>query len=132
MAKKNDEVLAVGRRKCAVARIRLTPGTGKQTVNGKALAEYFPSEALCGYIQQIFKVVDGEGKYDFSANLDGGGIAGQAGALRHAAARALVKYDETLRAALKAAGMMTRDARVKERKKPGQPGARRQFQFSKR
>ena len=132
MAKKNDEVLAVGRRKCAVARIRLTPGTGKQTVNGKALAEYFPSEALCGYIQQVFKVVDGEGKYDFSANLDGGGISGQAGALRHAAARALVKYDETLRAALKEAGMMTRDARVKERKKSGQPGARRRFQFSKR
>ena len=132
MAKKNDEVLAIGRRKCAVARIRLTPGTGKQTVNGKALAEYFPSEALCGYIQQVFKVVDGEGKYDFTANLDGGGISGQAGALRHAAARALVKYDETLRAALKAAGMMTRDARVKERKKPGQPGARRRFQFSKR
>ncbi len=132
MAKSNDEVLAVGRRKCAVARIRLTPGTGKQTVNGKALAEYFPREALCGYIQQVFRVVDGEGKYDFTANLDGGGIAGQAGALRHAAARALVKYDETLRAALKAAGMMTRDARVKERKKPGQPGARRRFQFSKR
>ena len=110
----------------------MTPGTGKQTVNGKALAEYFPSEALCGYVQQVFKVVDGEGKYDFSANLDGGGIAGQAGALRHAVARALVKYDETLRAALKAAGMMTRDARVKERKKPGQPGARRRFQFSKR
>ena len=132
MAKKNDEVLAVGRRKCAVARIRLTPGTGKQTVNGKPLAEYFPSEALCGYIQQVFKVVDGEGKYDFTANLDGGGISGQAGALRHAAARALVKYDETLRAALKAAGMMTRDARVKERKKSGQPGARRRFQFSKR
>lgn len=132
MAKKNDEVLAVGRRKCAVARIRLTPGTGKQTVNGKALAEYFPSEALCGYIQQVFKVVDGEGKYDFTANLDGGGISGQAGALRHAAARALVKYDEALRPALKAAGMMTRDARVKERKKPGQPGARRRFQFSKR
>ena len=132
MAIKNDEVLATGRRKCAVARIRLTPGTGRQTVNGKALAEYFPSEALCGYIQQVFKVVDGEGKYDFTANLDGGGISGQAGALRHAAARALVKYDETLRAALKAAGMMTRDARVKERKKPGQPGARRRFQFSKR
>ena len=132
MAIKNDEVLATGRRKCAVARIRLTPGTGKQSVNGKALAEYFPSEALCGYVQQVFKVVGGEGKYDFSANLDGGGIAGQAGALRHAVARALVKYDETLRAALKAAGMMTRDARVKERKKPGQPGARRRFQFSKR
>lgn len=132
MANMNEEVLAIGRRKCAVARIRLTPGTGKQRVNGKALNEYFPSEALCGYVQQVFKVVDAEGKYDFSANLDGGGIAGQAGALRHAVARALVKYDETLRPALKEAGMMTRDARVKERKKPGQPGARRRFQFSKR
>ena len=132
MAKKSDEVLATGRRKCAVARVRLTPGTGKQAVNGQALAEYFPNEALCGYVQQVFKAVGCDGKFDISANLDGGGMAGQAGALRHAVARALVKYDETLRAALKAAGMMTRDARVKERKKPGQPGARRRFQFSKR
>ncbi len=132
MANRNEEVLATGRRKCAVARIRLTPGTGRQIVNGKELTEYFPSAALCGYVQQVFKVVGGDGKYDFSANLDGGGMSGQAGALRHAVARALVKYDETLRAALKAAGMMTRDARVKERKKPGQPGARRRFQFSKR
>ena len=132
MAKSSDEILATGRRKCAVARVRLTPGTGKVVVNGKAMAEYFPSEALCGFVAQVFKAVDGEGKFDVSANLDGGGIAGQAGALRHGVARALVKYDEEYRAKLKEQGMMTRDARVKERKKSGQPGARRRFQFSKR
>ena len=130
--KKIDEVLATGRRKCAVARVRLPVGTGKVTLNGKEMTEYFPSEALCNYVAQVFKAVDAVGKFDISANLDGGGMAGQAGALRHGVARALVKYDETLRAALKANGMMTRDARVKERKKSGQPGARRRFQFSKR
>jgi small subunit ribosomal protein S9 len=130
--KKIDEVLATGRRKCAVARVRLSVGTGKVTLNGKEMTEYFPSEALCNYVAQVFKAVDAVGKFDISANLDGGGMAGQAGALRHGVARALVKYDETLRAALKANGMMTRDARVKERKKSGQPGARRRFQFSKR
>ena len=130
--KKSDEVLATGRRKCAVARVRLSVGTGKVTLNGKEMTEYFPSEALCNYVAQVFKAVDAVGKFDISANLDGGGMAGQAGALRHGVARALVKYDETLRAALKANGMMTRDARVKERKKSGQPGARRRFQFSKR
>ncbi|MBR2632787.1 MAG: 30S ribosomal protein S9 [Lentisphaeria bacterium] len=130
--KKNDEVLATGRRKCAVARVRLSVGTGKVTLNGKEMTEYFPSEALCNYVAQVFKAADVVGKFDIAANLDGGGMAGQAGALRHGVARALVKYDETLRAALKAAGMMTRDARVKERKKSGQPGARRRFQFSKR
>ena len=130
--KKIDEVLATGRRKCAVARVRLSVGTGKVTLNGKDMTEYFPSEALCNYVAQVFKAVDAIGKFDVSANLDGGGMAGQAGALRHGVARALVKYDETLRAALKANGMMTRDARVKERKKSGQPGARRRFQFSKR
>ena len=130
--KKIDEVLATGRRKCAVARVRLSVGTGKVTLNGKEMTEYFPSEALCNYVAQVFKAVDAVGKFDISANLDGGGMAGQAGALRHGVARALVKYDETMRAALKANGMMTRDARVKERKKSGQPGARRRFQFSKR
>ncbi len=130
--KKIDEVLATGRRKCAVARVRLSVGTGKVTLNGKDMTEYFPSEALCNYVAQVFKAVDAIGKFDVSANLDGGGMAGQAGALRHGVARALVKYDETMRAALKANGMMTRDARVKERKKSGQPGARRRFQFSKR
>ena len=130
--KKIDEVLATGRRKCAVARVRLSVGTGKVTLNGKEMTEYFPSEALCNYVAQVFKAADVVGKFDIAANLDGGGMAGQAGALRHGVARALVKYDETLRAALKANGMMTRDARVKERKKSGQPGARRRFQFSKR
>ena len=130
--KKIEEVLATGRRKCAVARVRLSVGTGKVTLNGKDMTEYFPSEALCNYVAQVFKAAEVTGKFDISANLDGGGMAGQAGALRHGVARALVKYDETLRAALKAAGMMTRDSRVKERKKSGQPGARRRFQFSKR
>jgi small subunit ribosomal protein S9 len=130
--KKTDEILATGRRKCAVARVRMTEGTGKLIVNGMAAEEYFASDALCGYIAQVFKTADVEGKFDVRANLDGGGKAGQAGALRHGLARALVKLDESYRAVLKAAGMMTRDARVKERKKSGQPGARRRFQFSKR
>ena len=111
MVKKSDEVLATGRRKCAVARVRMTPGTGKIVVNGKEMAEYFPSEALCGYVMQVLKVSETEGKLDIAANIDGGGVAGQAGALRYGVARALVKM---------------------ERKKPGQPGARRRFQFSKR
>jgi small subunit ribosomal protein S9 len=132
MAIKSEEILATGRRKCAVARVRLQPGTGKIEVNGKALAEYFPSEALCGYICQVLKVTGAEGKVDIRANLDGGGMSGQAGALRHGVARALVKLNAQVKATLKDAGMLTRDARVKERKKPGQPGARRRFQFSKR
>ena len=132
MSKKNDFVLATGRRKCAVARVRLIPGAGNVVVNGKPMAEYFTGEALCGYVNQVFAACDSVGKFDIFANLDGGGVAGQAGALRHGIARALMAYDETLRPALKAAGMVTRDARVKERKKSGQPGARRRFQFSKR
>ena len=130
--KKNEEVLATGRRKCAVARVRLSVGTGKVTLNGKDMQDYFPNEALGSYVAQVFRAADAVGKFDVTANLDGGGMAGQAGALRHGVARALVKYDEAYRPALKAAGMMTRDARVKERKKSGQPGARRRFQFSKR
>jgi len=132
MAIKSEEILATGRRKCAVARVRLLPGTGKIEVNGKALEEYFPSEALCGYIHQVLKASGSEGKVDIRANLDGGGMSGQAGALRHGVARALVKLNGNLKSVLKEAGMLTRDARVKERKKPGQPGARRRFQFSKR
>lgn len=132
MVKKSDEIWATGRRKCAVARVRIKAGTGKVVVNDKEMNEYFNSEALCGYVAQVLKAGDSEGKVDIIANIVGGGMAGQAGALRHGVARALVKMDETLRPALKAAGMMTRDARVKERKKPGQPGARRRFQFSKR
>ena len=128
----NNEILATGRRKCAVARVRIAPGTGKIVLNGKEMKEYFPIPSLCGYVLQVLKVAGVEGKIDITANLDGGGMAGQAGALRHGVARALVEFNESLRPALKASGMMTRDSRVKERKKPGQPGARRRFQFSKR
>ncbi|MDR0932253.1 MAG: 30S ribosomal protein S9 [Victivallales bacterium] len=132
MAIKNAEILATGRRKCAIARVRLQPGTGKIEVNGMPMSEYFPSEALCGYVNQVLKLAAAEGKVDIRANLDGGGMSGQAGALRHGVARALLKLNEEIKPVLKAAGMLTRDARVKERKKPGQPGARRRFQFSKR
>ena len=132
MVKKSDVVLATGRRKCAVARVRLTPGSGNVVVNGKPMADYFNSESLCGFINQVFTVSGTVGKFDIAANCDGGGMAGQAGALRHGITRALISYDEELRAELKKAGMVTRDARVKERKKSGQPGARRRFQFSKR
>jgi len=123
---------AIGRRKCAVARVRLTPGTGIVKVNGKSMEEYFHTGAICGYINQPLVAIDGKGKFDIIANIDGGGVNGQAGALRHGIARALIKYEETLRSALKVGGMLTRDSREKERKKPGQPGARRRFQFSKR
>ena len=132
MVKKSDVVLATGRRKCAVARVRLTPGSGNIVVNGKAMAEYFTSESLCGFVNQVFAVSETVGKFDIAANCDGGGMAGQAGALRHGIARALINYDEELRPVLKQNGMVTRDSRVKERKKSGQPGARRRFQFSKR
>ena len=128
----SNEILATGRRKCAVARVRMVPGTGKVTVNGKNWEEYFTTEALRGFIAQPFVVSSTVDKFDLAVRLDGGGMSGQAGALRHGLARALMIFDESFRPALKAAGMVTRDARVKERKKPGQPGARRRFQFSKR
>ena len=127
-----NEFCATGRRKCSVARVRMTAGTGKIIVNGKDVNEYFKVVALPGYIMQVLKVADKEGKVDIFANVCGGGVSGQAGAIRHGVARALVLMDEALRASLKSSGMLTRDARVKERKKPGQPGARRRFQFSKR
>ena len=128
----SNEILATGRRKCAVARVRMVPGTGKVTVNGKNWEEYFTTEALRGFIAQPFVVSNTVDKFDLKVRLDGGGMSGQAGALRHGISRALVAYDESYRAVLKSNGMMTRDSRVKERKKPGQPGARKRFQFSKR
>ncbi len=128
----SNEILATGRRKCAVARVRMVPGTGKVTVNGKNWEEYFTTEALRGFIAQPFVVSSTVDKFDLNVRLDGGGMSGQAGALRHGIARALVAYDEAYRAVLKSNGMMTRDSRVKERKKAGQPGARKRFQFSKR
>lgn len=132
MAANNNEVCATGRRKCAVARVRMCPGTGKIVVNGRDVNEYFAVSSLPGYIMQVLKLVGKENKVDISANVCGGGVSGQAGAIRHGVARALLLVDENLRTALKSSGMLTRDARVKERKKPGQPGARRRFQFSKR
>ena len=113
----SNEILATGRRKCAVARVRMVPGTGKVTVNGKNWEEYFTTEALRGFIAQPFVVSSTVDKFDLAVRLDGGGMSGQAGALRHGIARALVAYDEAYRAVLKSTG---------------QPGARKRFQFSKR
>jgi small subunit ribosomal protein S9 len=132
--KKKSEVeyIATGRRKTAVARTRLMPGTGEITVNGRPYVEYFPTKDLQLVIEAPFKTIEGEGKYDVIALCDGGGVSGQAGALRHGISRALLQVDETFRPLLKKAGFLTRDPRMKERKKPGRPGARKRFQFSKR
>ena len=123
---------AVGRRKTSVARVYLTPGTGKWDVNGRTLGDFFPRPSLVQHIQQSFAATDTLGAFDVKAHVQGGGASGQAGAIRLAIARALLKVDDTHRAKLRAAGLLTRDARMVERKKPGQPGARKRFQFSKR
>ena len=132
MVEKVAEYKATGRRKTAVARVCLTPGTGKWVVNSKNPDIYFGTEAVTRYIEQPMKLTDTREKFDLSARLTGGGIVGQAGALRHAISRALVQSDASLREVLKSSGCMTRDSRMKERKKYGQPGARKRFQFSKR
>ena len=134
MATKKAEIeyLATGRRKTAIARVRMVLGKGQVTVNGREFADYFPTTDLRLLVEAPFKAVEGLGKYDVVALCEGGGPAGQAGALRHGIARALIQIDENFRAILKKAGFLTRDPRMKERKKPGQPGARRRFQFSKR
>ena len=131
MVEKNT-ISASGRRKTSVAHVRLVPGTGKWKLNKRELTAYIPSEALRNYIQQPMKLTNTLGKYDIIASLNGGGISGQSGALRHALARALIVADASLREVLKASGCLTRDARMKERQKAGQPGARKRFQFSKR
>ncbi len=123
---------ATGRRKTAVARVQLSQGSGSWEVNRRPIEAYFVSEALRAYLLQPLKIVGGEERYDVRVFVNGSGMSGQAGAVRHALARALVSADANLRDALKAAGCLTRDPRMKERKKPGQPGARRRFQFSKR
>ncbi|MBQ8147030.1 MAG: 30S ribosomal protein S9, partial [Clostridia bacterium] len=119
-----------GRRKKSVARVRLYPGTGVVTINGKDIDQYFGLETLKLIINQPFGVTENVGKYDVVANVVGGGISGQAGAIRHGIARALLVADETTRGALKAAGLLTRDPRMKERKKYGLKAARRAPQFS--
>ena len=123
---------ATGKRKTSVARVRLRLGSGQILVNGRSLEEYFPREALQTAARQPLEAANVSTTFDVHARLSGGGIAGQAGALRHGIARALEKTDATLRPVLKRGGFLTRDARKKERKKYGQRGARARFQFSKR
>ncbi|MBN2625593.1 MAG: 30S ribosomal protein S9 [Spirochaetales bacterium] len=123
---------AVGRRKTSVARVYIREGKGDIIVNGKALNEFFPIEEHQDIVKRPLKVTDMEGKCNILINVKGGGITGQAGACLHGLSRALVELDETNRTSLKANGYLTRDARMVERKKYGQPGARRKFQFSKR
>ena len=125
-------VNALGRRKSAVARIFVTEGTGKITINKKALQDYFPSSILQFVVKQPLTTLNVAEKYDIKVNLDGGGYTGQSQALRLAIARALVKINADDKKALRVEGFLTRDAREVERKKPGQPKARRRFQFSKR
>ena len=128
----DTEFIATGRRKTAVARIRMSPGTGNILVNGRPFEEYFKTVALQNSILRPFEISQTINTFDVKVLADGGGVTGQAGAVRMAVARALIEANPELRAALKADGLLTRDPRMKERKKPGQPGARKRFQFSKR
>ena len=126
------EFLGTGRRKTSVARVRLATGSGKITVNGRAFETYFPTDTLRMVVSQPFTVTSTTGKFDVRVNVQGGGPTGQAGAVRHGIARALLEADINLRPTLKSEGLLTRDSREKERKKYGQPGARKRFQYSKR
>ena len=132
MATKKEIAAGTGRRKCAVAHVRLSSGSGVWTINGKPIEQYIPSEALRDYVAQPLELTGLKDKFDVSVSAKGGGVSGQTGAIRHALSRALCEADSSLRDVLKKAGCLTRDSRMKERKKPGQPGARKRFQFSKR
>ena len=121
-----------GRRKTSTARVYLRPGNGKIVINRRGFEEYFPNEALRMIIRQPLRLSDANGKFDILVNVQGGGQAGQAGAVRHGITRALLEFNSDLRPTLKKAGLITRDPRKKERKKYGQKGARARFQFSKR
>jgi small subunit ribosomal protein S9 len=132
MTKTSDRSYATGRRKESVARVWLSPGEGKFSVNGRAFEDYFPAPTRRMVIQQPLALVEQLGSMDVQATVKGGGVSGQAGAVLHAIARALVKMQEEYRPTLRKAGFLTRDAREVERKKYGQPGARKNFQFSKR
>src|SRR2546428_6111062 len=127
-----QEFIATGRRKTAVARIRLTPGSGKIDINGHNFEDYFPTAPLQNAVLHPLQTAKLVNAYDLSINATGGGIAGQARAISLAIARALLQVDPNLRSTLKADGLLRRDPRMKERKKSGQPGARKRFQFSKR
>jgi small subunit ribosomal protein S9 len=127
-----EQNYATGRRKCAIARVWITPGEGKITINGRDVKEYLGRPVLEILVKSPLVLTSSEGRFDVKAYTKGGGIAGQAGAIRLGISRALIGYDETLRGDLKAAGFLTRDSRVKERKKYGRKKARRGFQFVKR
>ncbi len=124
--------IQVGRRKESVARVRIAPGTGNITINGRTMDDYFGRETSKMILVEPLKLVDQMGKLDVFVNAKGGGLSGQAGAIRHGISRALCDYNPEFRPVLKKAGFMTRDARAVERKKYGRPGARKRFQFSKR
>ena len=126
------DIVATGRRKVAMASVRLTNGNGKIVVNGRDFKEYFPLLSIRNFILQPLQLTNTSERFDVAVQVKGGGIVGQAGALRHGLARALLIVDASLRTVLKNSGFLTRDSRLKERKKPGQPGARKRFQFSKR
>lgn len=128
----SSHFLGTGRRKTAVARVRLLPGSGKITINGRPFENYFVTDLLRMTATRPLTLTETASKFDVVVNLIGGGPTGQAGALRHGLARALIRADANLRPVLKADGLLTRDPRMKERKKYGQPGARKRFQFSKR
>jgi small subunit ribosomal protein S9 len=128
----NERFSATGRRKEAAARVWVKPGSGAITVNNKGIEQYFKREVLRMLLAQPFEATELQGKFDVQATVRGGGLSGQAGAVRHGLARALCLADASLRPALKKAGLLTRDARAVERKKYGRPGARKRFQFSKR
>jgi small subunit ribosomal protein S9 len=132
MTTAGQEFIATGRRRTAVARIRMTPGSGKIDINGRSFEDYFPSAPLQNTVLQPLQAAKMVNNYDVSINASGGGMTGQAGAARLAIARALLQVDENLRGTLKDEGLLRRDPRMKERKKSGQPGARKRFQFSKR
>jgi len=126
------EYYGTGKRKCSTARVRLLPGAGQVTVNKHDLSEYFKSETQRTVIRYPLAVTDNLGKFDIRANVSGGGTSGQAGAIRLGIANALLQFNAELRPRLKRAGLLSRDSRIKERKKYGQKGARKRFQFSKR
>lgn len=123
---------ATGKRKTAVARVWMREGSGEFVVNKRNFDDYFQLETVKNLVSRPLDVTDTRGKFDFQVNVRGGGTSGQAGAIKHGISKALVEYDESLKAVLRKAGFLTRDARIKERKKYGQPGARKRFQYSKR
>ncbi|HEX7119327.1 MAG TPA: 30S ribosomal protein S9 [Longimicrobiales bacterium] len=132
MATKVEQYNGTGRRKTSVARVYLRPGTGNWEVNGKPLAAYLPRLSLQQHAQEPLVATDQQGRFDVKVTVDGGGLTGQAGAIRLGLARALLQVDPELRGVLRERGLLTRDPREVERKKPGRPGARKRFQFSKR